>query len=164
MAVRGQEAADGAPNRSGEDRGNLRICVICGQRVPREVLCRALALELEADVEWYASCEDALCSEADYDVLVVYDYFGMGRMNGPQGVLRLRAVRPRAYIIGVTSNPGFDKQFLWSGADFATLMHDRPIKRIVALIRARLVTTLYPPEARSPAGSRQHAVENNSEG
>ncbi len=161
--MRGQGAADGAPNRGGEDEGSLRICVVCGQRVPREVLCRALARELEADVDWYASCEDALCSEADYDVLVVYDYFGMGQMNGPQGVLRLRAVRPRAYIIGVTSNPGFDKQFLWSGADFAILMQDRPLARIIALIRARLVTTLYPPEARSSAGSRQHGAETNSE-
>ncbi len=128
---------------------DLRICVICGRRLVREILSRALTRELQAETDAFACCEDALASDLDYDVFVVYDYFGQGRMNGPQGTKRIRLMEPKAYVLGVTHNPGFDKQFVQVGADTALVVGERSVKRIVRVVRQRVVTTLYPEAARA---------------
>ena len=130
----------------GED---LRICVICGRRLAREVLSRALTRELDAETDAFSSCEDALTSDLDYNVFVVYDYFGQGRLNGPQGTKRIRLMKPKAYVLGVTHNPGFDKQFVQVGADTALVVDEQSVRRIVRVVRKRVVTTLYPEAARA---------------
>lgn len=128
---------------------DLRVCLICGRRLVREILSRALTRELQAETDEFACCEDALASDLDYDVFVVYDYFGQGRMNGPQGTKRIRLMAPKAYVLGVTHNPGFDKQFVQVGADTAIVVGERSVKRIVRVVRQRVVTTLYPEAARA---------------
>jgi DNA-binding NarL/FixJ family response regulator len=143
------EGRDGRREPEGAADRDARICVICGHRMSRRVLRQVLAREFEAEVELYGSCEDALCSELDHDVFVIYDYFGKRTMNGPQGTRRLRVIRPDAYIVGVTANPGFDKQFMTAGADTALVAGERSTKKIVRVVRERVVTTLYPAEARS---------------
>jgi hypothetical protein len=146
MGPRTQRDQDQAwANHEGE---HLRICVICGRRLVREILSRALIGELEAETDAFACCEDALASDLDYDVFIVYDYFGEARMNGPQGAKRLRFMKPKAYVLGVTHNPGFDKQFVQVGADTAIVVGERSVKRIVRVVRQRIVTTLYPEAAR----------------
>lgn len=127
----------------------LRICVVCGRRLAREVLSRALARELDAETDTFACCEDTLASDLDYDVFIVYDFFGEGRMNGPQGTRRIRFTKPKSYVLGVTHNPGFDKQFVQVGADTAIVVGERSVKRIVHVVRQRIVTTLYPEAARA---------------
>ena len=135
---------------SGETRSDdLRVCVVCSHRLSRRILSQVLLRELGAEADLYASCEDALCSDLDHDVYVVYDYFGKRYMNGPQGTRRLRIIRPDAYVLGVTANPGFDKQFIQAGADTAIVAGERATKQIVHVVRERVVTTLYPAEARS---------------
>lgn len=126
-----------------------RICLICGRRLVREILSRALTRELQAETDPFACCEDALAADLDYDIFVVYDYFGQGRMNGPQGTKRIRLMAPKAYVLGVTHNPGFDKQFVQVGADTALVVGERSVKRIVRVVRQRVVTTLYPEAARA---------------
>jgi len=145
------DAGDGH-NQVETELEHTGICIICGHHMVREILGRALARELRAEVDPYTCCEDALCSDLDHDIYVVYDQFGKGRMNGPQGTKRLRVIRPDAYVLGVTHNPGFDKQFLRAGADTALVLGKHPVKRIVHVVRERIVTTLYPAEARSLKG------------
>lgn len=137
------------PSLASRGSDQLRISVVCGRRVVREVLSRALTRELDAEADAFACCEDVLTSDLDYDVFVVYDYFGQGRMNGPQGTRRIRLVNPRAYVLGVTHNPGFDKQFVQSGADTAIVVGEHYVKRVVRVVRQRIVTTLYPEAARA---------------
>ena len=141
---------EGSGGGSGETRNDdLRICLICAHRLSRRIISQVLLRELGAEADLYASCEDALCSDLDHDVYVVYDYFGRQHMNGPQGTRRLRVVRPDAYVLGVTANPGCDKQFIQAGADTAIVAGERATKQIVHVVRERVVTTLYPAEARS---------------
>jgi hypothetical protein len=150
----GQTNVDSHRGFVAEEIDDLRICLICGHRVSRQALSRVLAREFQAEVDVYTSCEDALCSELDHDVFVVYDHFGRRRINGPVGARRLRVVRPDAYVVGVTTNPGIDKQFVRSGADTAILVGEHAIRRIVDIVRDRLVTTLYPTAARSVGEGR----------
>jgi len=147
MGTRTQRDQDQAwANHEGE---HLRICVICGRRLAREVLSRALTRELDAETDAFTCCENALTSDLEYDVFIVYDLFGEGRMNGPQGTKRIRFMKPKAYVLGVTHNPGFDKQFVQAGADTAIVVGERSVKRIVRVVRQRIVTTLYPEAARA---------------
>ena len=132
----------------------MRICLICGHQMVRSILDRALARELGAEVEPFSCCEDALCSDLDHDMVIVYDYFGNARMNGPQGTKRLRVNMPDAYILGVTHNPGFDKQFLQAGADTALVAGEKSVKKILHIAKHRVVTTLYPAEAQSLSGKQ----------
>jgi len=140
--------ANGVDEQADAGVEDVRVCLICPNHTVAEILARALTRELECEADTYSTCEDALCSDLDQNVFVVYDYFGRDRMNGPQGVKRLRLVSPKAYILGVTNNPGFDKQFVKAGADTAMVLRERPIKAIVHMVRKRVVTTLVPEAAR----------------
>jgi hypothetical protein len=62
----------------------MKVCLIHGKRVAREVLTRALSSKLGAEVTNFSCCERALASSLDYDVFVVYNNF-RGKMSGVRG-------------------------------------------------------------------------------
>jgi hypothetical protein len=56
-------------------------------------------------------------------------------MSGVQGVARIRGRRPDAFIVGVSSTPNFDRQFLPVGADAFVLRAGNEIQELVSVIR-----------------------------
>ena len=112
----------------------MKICLVHAKRVAREVLARALASGLCVDVETYSCCEDALACSLDYDVFVVYNNFRK-RMSGVRGVAEIRARKPAAFIVGVSSTPGFDRRFLSAGADGAVLRAGNEVEELVRIIQ-----------------------------
>ena len=116
----------------------MKICLIHGKRVGREVLARALASKLGAEVMHFASCESTLASSSllDYDVFIVYNNFRR-KMNGVQGVKKIGSLNPDAFVIGITSNPGFRKRFLSAGADVTVLRAGNEVEELARIILGR---------------------------
>jgi len=112
----------------------MKICLIHGRRVEREVLARALTSKLGAEVTHFPSCESALACSLDYDVFVVYNNFRK-RMDGVRGVVEIRGRQPDAFIVGVTSTPDLPKRFLAAGADATILRAGNEIRELVSAIR-----------------------------
>jgi DNA-binding NarL/FixJ family response regulator len=115
----------------------MNICLIHGKRVGREVLARALTSELGAEVTHFPSCESALACSLDCDVFVVYNNFRR-KMSGIRGVKEIRARKPDAFIVGVSSTPGFDKRFLPAGADAFVLRAGNEIEELRRVIRQKV--------------------------
>jgi len=114
----------------------MRICIIHARRPAREVLTRALAVRLNAEVDAYQYCEDALATSLDYDQFVVYNNFRK-KMSGFGGVKRIRNRKPTAFIVGVTSNPNFTEKFISAGADSALLRAGNEIAELVGTLGQR---------------------------
>ena len=113
----------------------MNICLIHGKRKARAVLTRALSSRLGAEVVDFSCCEGALASPLDYyDVFVVYNNF-RGRMGGVKGVAEIRAQNPDAFIVGVSSTPGFDKRFLSAGADAFVLRAGNEVVELASVIQ-----------------------------
>lgn len=112
----------------------MRICIIHARRPAREVLTRALTLRLNAEVDAYSYCENALAASLNYDQFVVYNNFRK-KMSGFGGVKRIRNRKPNAFIVGVTSNPNFTDKFISAGADSTLLRAGNEIAELVELLR-----------------------------
>lgn len=111
----------------------MKIGLIHARRVPREVLTRALSSKLDAEVDAFSFCEDALATSLDYDVFIVYNNFRK-KMNGFQGVKKIRSRKPHAFIVGVTSNPNLTKRFISVGADVFLLKAGNEIVELVEIV------------------------------
>jgi hypothetical protein len=114
----------------------MKICLIHGRRVAREVLTRALSSKLGAEVTSFPCCEDVLESSLDYDVFIVYNNFRK-KMSGVRGVTKIRGWNPYAFIVGVSSTPNFDRQFLPAGADAFVLRAGNEVQELVSVVRQR---------------------------
>jgi len=118
-----------------EEERTVNICLIHGKHVGREVLVRAISSRLDADVEGFSCCENALaCSLENYDVFVVYNNFRK-KMSGVRGVAKIRARKPEAFIVGVSSTPNNDRRFLPAGADAFLLRAGNEVEELVKIIR-----------------------------
>lgn len=116
----------------------MKICLIHGKRIASEVVVRALASGLNAEVVHFSSCESALSSSLlDYDVFIVYNNFRR-KMSGIQGVQEIESLNPEALIIGVSSNPSFYQRFLSSGADVAVLRAGNEIGELRKIIQQKM--------------------------
>jgi len=116
----------------------MKICLIHGKRIAREVLTRALSSGPGVEVVDFPSCESALSSSLlDYDVFIVYNNFRR-KMSGIQGVKEIKSQNPEALIIGVSSNPSFYKRFLSSGADVAVLRAGNEIGELRRIIQQKM--------------------------
>ena len=60
-------------DRAETTRPAVRIAIAHSDHAAREVLSRALASRLNADVLAFSNCEDLLASSMEYDVFVVYN-------------------------------------------------------------------------------------------
>jgi DNA-binding LytR/AlgR family response regulator len=105
-----------------------------GRQIARKVVSKGLEARLGSPVHRYGSCEDALRYTEHYDTFVVYNNFGK-RMNGANGVAEIRAMKPEALIIGVTSVPGFRHKFAAAGADETVLLSGNEVAELVARIK-----------------------------
>ncbi len=114
----------------------MKICIIHAMHTAGEVLTRALSCRLSAEVDAFSYCENALATSLDYDVFVVYNNFRK-KMNGFQGVKKIRARKPHAFIVGVTSNPNLTKRFISAGADAFLLRTGNEIAELVKIVRQR---------------------------
>ncbi len=121
-----------AVTRGREDR--LRICLVHSGRVAREVLARALATRLGAEVDTCCCCEDVLAQPLNYDAFVVYNNFRR-RMNGIRCVAEIRTRKPSALIVGVSTAPGTARRFPQAGADAYVLRSGNEVKELVEILR-----------------------------
>ena len=119
-----------------EKEAELSVCVVHGRQTARKVVSKALEARLEKPVHRYGSCEDALRYTEHYDTFVVYNNFGK-RMNGARGVTQIRALKPDAFILGVTSVPGFRQKFLAAGADDTVLLSGNEVAELAERIEKR---------------------------
>ena len=95
----------------------MKISVIHPHRATREVLSRALAVKLGADVVGFSCLENLLSSSMDYDVFVVYNMFGREKMDRWEGVKWIRAQRPNALVVSMIHRRFFDRKNAPPGAD-----------------------------------------------
>jgi DNA-binding NarL/FixJ family response regulator len=114
----------------------MKICIVNRRDTAGEIISRALSFKLGAKVAHFASCENALASSLDYDVFIVYNNFRK-KMNGVKGVANIRARKPEAFIIGVSSIPNFQRKFVPAGADAFLLKAGNEIGELVDIIRRR---------------------------
>jgi len=112
----------------------MRICIIHRRDTAREVLSRALAHRLRAEVAHFSCVENVLVSSLNYDVFIVYNNF-QKKMNGVRGVKEIRSLKPAAYIIGVSSIPNFQREFLPAGANAFLLLSGNEIAELADLIQ-----------------------------
>lgn len=120
----------------GRQERELSVCVVHGRQVARKVVSKALETKLGSPVHRYGSCEDALRYTKHYNTFVVYNNFGK-RMNGAEGVTQIRAAKPEAFIIGVTSVPGFRHKFVSAGADDTVLLSGNEVAELAKRIKTR---------------------------
>ncbi len=112
----------------------MKIGIAHAHSPTREVLARALVSRLNAEVETFSCIEDVMVASTDNDVFVVYNNFGH-HMDGIRGVALVRARWPRAFIIGVSYRPNFERKFLPAGADAFLLRAGNEVAELVQLIR-----------------------------
>ena len=136
-----------ASSQAAAPEGDPIICVVHGRQTARKIVSRALAGKLDAAVHRYGSCEDALRYTEHYNTFVVYNNFGK-RMNGARGVERIRTAKPGALIIGVTSVPGFRKEFRAAGANDTVLLSGNEVGELASKI------SRFHAGAQSSAGGR----------
>ena len=111
----------------------MKISIVHAHRATREVLARALARKLGADVTTFAHIENVLNSSMDYDVFVVYNNFDH-KMDGVKGVAMIRIRKPHAFIIGVSYRPNLDRVFLPAGANALLLRAGNEIEKLIRII------------------------------
>jgi DNA-binding NarL/FixJ family response regulator len=114
----------------------MKICIVHKRDTAGEVLSRALSYRLGAEVTCFTCCENALASALDYDVFIVYNNFRK-KMNGVRGVASIRARKPQAFIVGVSSIPNFQRKFIPAGADAFLLKAGNEIGELVDIVRRR---------------------------
>jgi hypothetical protein len=121
----------------------MRISLVHQHRVTREVLGRTLALRLNATVIDFSNIEDMLKSSMDYDVFVLYNYFGRDKMERWQGIKWIRAVKPHALIISMIHNRFFERRAAPPGGDAVILRVGDEIEGLVQLIREQPMGKSY---------------------
>jgi DNA-binding NarL/FixJ family response regulator len=117
----------------------MKIAIAHEHPPTRQVLSRALSVRLRAEVTDFSCVEDVLASKLDYDIFVVYNNFGH-KLSGVQGVKEIRKRVPRAFIIGVSGTPNYDRKFLPAGADKFILRSGNEIQELVGMIQHQLAT------------------------
>jgi DNA-binding NarL/FixJ family response regulator len=132
----------------------MNICIVQAHRLTREVVVRALASRLYAEVTEFCCVEDLLRSSMHYDVFVVYGNLGR-RMSGAKGVAQIRKQKPNALIIGVSDMPDAQAKFLASGADAFLLKAGNEIAELIGLIQGYESKEL---PAATPGGGRGRSV------
>jgi len=134
--LEGNVGMNGQSRSDSPGDGKMKICLIHARRAAGEVLARALSCRLNAEVDVFSYCENALATALDYDVFVVYNNF-QKKMTGFQGVKKIRARKPQAFIVGVTSNPNLTRKFISVGADTFLLRAGNEIAELVGIVRQR---------------------------
>jgi DNA-binding NarL/FixJ family response regulator len=146
------EADHAHQSRRPQEKRKVKVCLAHGRGTAREVLARALSYKLGANVAHFACCENVLASSLDYDVFIVYNNFRK-KMNGVRGVTEIRARKPDAFIIGVSSIPNFHRRFLPAGANAFLLKAGNEIEELANIIRRRVNGNVA--ANRQPEGANQ---------
>ncbi len=126
-----------------EASSDTRIGIVHAHTATREVLARALSIKLKLQVTGFSCIENLLQSSMDYHIFVVYNDFGH-KMSGVSGAARIRLLKPRAFVIGVSYRPDVGKKFLSSGANAFLLRAGNEIEELVQLIQRRVNATGIP--------------------
>ena len=113
----------------------MKVCIVHGNRIAREVLARAFRRSFDAHATAYSCCEDVLQSSLGYDVFIVYNNFGPRKMSGIKGTAKIRARKSSAYIVGVSSKPYYDRKFLPAGANAFLLRAGNEIEELIEIVR-----------------------------
>jgi DNA-binding NarL/FixJ family response regulator len=112
----------------------MDICIAHAHHRAREVLERALATRLRAQVTGFVCVEDLLTSSMRFDVFVIYNNFGHN-MSGAKGAAEIRRRMPGAIIIGVSEHPDSGNKFLSAGVDSFLLRAGNEIAELTQLIQ-----------------------------
>lgn len=114
----------------------MRISIVHSQRPARQVLTRALAVRLKAEVVDFPHIDDLLTSSMNYDVFILYSNLGPGpgRM---QRIPEIRKLKPNAFVIAVTYVPNSEHKYRSLGADAVLLRAGNEIEELTNLIQKR---------------------------
>ena len=113
----------------------MKISLIHPHRATREVLTRALAFKLGAEVVGFSCLENLLSSSMDYDVFVVYNMFGRVKMDRWEGVKWIRAQRPNALVVSMIHRRFFDRKDAPPGADAVFMCAGDEVNSVVRLAK-----------------------------
>ena len=120
-----------------KDQEKRKICLIHGRPPARAVLTRALSSKLKADVASYSCCEDVMAGSLDYDTFIVYNNLKSRKIGGVGCVRKIRALKPEAHIIAVSTKPYGEKRFLPAGANNFLLRAGNEIEEMIKLVLQR---------------------------
>jgi hypothetical protein len=115
----------------------MRAAIVHSHSPTAQVLARAIHSRLNVEVMTFSCVENVLMSSMDYDIFVVYNNFGH-KITGVRGVTLIRDRKPRAFIVGVSYKPNFERQFLPAGADAFILRAGNEVEELVTLVQKRL--------------------------
>jgi len=137
----------------------MKVAIAHNKYPDRDLIARGVAYRLrvlgyrEVTTLAYRFMEDLLDSSLDYDVFVCYSNFGK-QMGGIEGATLLRAYKPDARIIGVTTMHPKASRFRDIGALGIVFPGEEEIKQICDIIRAKL-----PPPATQCPKSRARPIQ-----
>ncbi len=115
----------------------MRMALVHKDPVAREVLARALHNRVHLEVVGFSCIEDLMLGQLPYEVYVVYKDLGH-KMNGVQGVKVIREKKADALIIGVSSTPNADREFLPAGADGFLLRSGNEVQELGDLLLKKI--------------------------
>jgi len=112
----------------------MRISIVHAHRTTRDVLTKALAVKLNAEVVGFSCLENLLASSMSYDVFVLYNIFGRTKMDRWEGVRWIRAQKPDALVISMIHRRFFDRKHSPPGADAVFMCTGDQVEGVAKLI------------------------------
>ena len=113
----------------------MRIAIAHAHRLTREVLANVVATRLDAETVTYSCLEDLLASSMNYDVFLVFNNFGVNKMDGWEGVKWLRFKKPDAQVVFMNQKRFFERKHLPPGTDAPIFCAEDDIDGLVSLIK-----------------------------
>ena len=113
----------------------MRIALVHPHRVTREMLIRAIAAKVEAEVVEFGSLEDLFVSSMNYDVFVLYNIFGREKLDRHEGVKWIRGMKPQALVLSMVHYKYFDRKYMPPGADAILMRVGDEIRQVTQLIQ-----------------------------
>jgi DNA-binding NarL/FixJ family response regulator len=136
----------------------MKVAIVHSHEPTAQVLVRAISSRLHIEVITFSCIENVLMSSMDYDIFIVYNNFGH-KMTGVRGVTLIRDRKPRAFIVGVSYKPNFERQFLPAGANAFILRAGNEVEELVTLVQKHLSTRPTPRPVKPTADQPQYQSE-----
>jgi len=114
----------------------MKIALVHSHRVTREMLVRAIAAKVAAEVVEFSSFEDLFASSMNYDVFVLYNVLGREKLERWESVKWIRTMKPQALILSMVHYKFFDRKYMPPGADAIHMRVGEEIAQMIRLIQS----------------------------
>ena len=128
-----------ADDGGGPGKECMRIAIAHAHRLTREVLAKVISNRLGAESVTFCCLEDLFASSMNYDVFIVFNQFGVNKMDGWQGAKWLRHNKPDARVIFMNQKRFFERKFLPPGTDQWLFCPDDDMDELVKMVKSHQI-------------------------